>query len=92
MTDFENKAIGLIETTGLLGAIATADIMKKSSFVETSVVRIDGIYFTVVAYGDYDAVKIAIEKGLEAGEKICKILAYVIIGRPSQEIIDFYIK
>lgn len=83
------KALGMIETRGLIPAIESADIMLKTSEVEL----IEKIYVgaglvTITIVGDVGAVKTAVESAVEAikkfGENI--LISNHVIPRPDLEL------
>lgn len=82
-----NTALGLLETKGLIPAIAGADAMVKAATVEIS--RIDKIgsaYVTVMIRGDVAAVKAAIEAGAETAARHGEVIGTNVIPRPHGEV------
>jgi len=60
------KAIGMIETQGLVSSIEAADAMIKASKVEiVSQELVDGGIVTVIVQGDVGAVQAAVDAGKE---------------------------
>ncbi|MER1999662.1 MAG: BMC domain-containing protein, partial [Lysinibacillus sp.] len=60
-----SKAMGMIETKGLIGSIEAADAMVKAANVEIlKQEKIDGGIVTVFITGDVGAVKAAVEAGV----------------------------
>ena len=61
----KNKALGLIETYGYIGAIEAADTAVKAAYVELSAVeKVKGGLVTVQLLGDVGAVKAAVDAGV----------------------------
>ena len=82
------KALGLIETIGLVTAIEAADAAVKSANV--TLVGYEntrgGGKITVKVVGDVGAVQAAVAAGVAAAERIGKVYVQRIIPRPSDEI------
>ncbi len=82
----DEKALGLVETKGLVGAIEAADVMLK-----TAAVRLIGIENTIAALltvkivGDTGAVKAAVDAGAAAAEKIGELISCHVIPRPHED-------
>jgi len=82
----DEKALGLVETKGLVGAIEVADVMLK-----TAAVRLIGIENTIAALltvkivGDTGAVKAAVDAGASAAEKIGELISCHVIPRPHED-------
>jgi len=82
----DEKALGLVETKGLIGAIEAADVMLK-----TAAVRLIGIENTIAALltvkivGDTGAVKAAVDAGASAAEKIGELISCHVIPRPHED-------
>lgn len=82
------KALGLIETIGLVTAIEAADAAVKSACV--TLVGYEntrgGGKITVKLVGDVGAVQAAVSAGVAAAERVGKVYGQRIIPRPSDEI------
>ena len=82
----DEKALGLVETKGLVGAIEAADAMLK-----TAAVQLIGIENTIAALltvkivGDTGAVKAAVDAGASAAEKIGELISCHVIPRPHED-------
>ena len=80
------KALGLVETKGLVGAIEAADAMLK-----TAAVQLIGIENTVAALltvkvvGETGAVKAAVDAGASAAEKVGEMISCHVIPRPHDD-------
>ena len=82
-----NNAIGMIETTGYVAALAAADAMVKAANV-TIVGREevgDGLV-AVTIIGDVGAVKAATEAGSEAAGQVGELVSVHVIPRPHVEV------
>ena len=83
----DEKALGLVETKGLVGAIEAADVMLK-----TAAVQLIGIENTIAALltvkivGDTGAVKAAVDAGASAAEKIGELISCHVIPRPHEDV------
>ncbi len=79
------KSLGLIEVSGVTGAIDCLDIMCKSANVRfvTWERKLGGRLVTVVVEGDVSAVTAAVENALNNG--IVKPCAHAVIASPHSE-------
>lgn len=74
------KAIGMIETKGLIGSIKAADAMLKSADVRlVTQEKIDAGFVTVIIEGDVGAVQAAIESGEIAATNVGELIASHVI-------------
>lgn len=81
------KALGMIETRGLIGSIEAADAMIKSADVRlVRQEKVDGALVTVLVEGDVGAVQAAIEAGREAAKRVGELVASHVIPRPDDEV------
>lgn len=80
------QALGLIEVQGLVGAVTAADAAVKAAHV--SLVGYEkakgGGWTTVKLRGDVGAVRAAVEAGVLAAEKVCKVISVHVISRPHE--------
>lgn len=82
-----NNAIGMIETKGVVGALAAADAMLKAANV-IIVAREDvgdGLV-AVIVRGDVGAVKAATEAGAETASQIGELVSVHVIPRPHNDL------
>ena len=83
----EGRALGLIETRGLVGSIEAADAMVKAASVTLiGKEKIGGGYVTVMVRGDVGAVKAATDAGAAAARKVGEVVSVHVIPRPHSEI------
>ena len=80
------KALGMVETKGLVGAIVAVDTMSKSASVEILGSREIGAgLVSVFVRGDVGAVKAAIDSAVAAVKKVGELASIFIIAKPSEE-------
>jgi ethanolamine utilization protein EutM len=81
------KALGLIETSGLVGAIEAADAMVKAAKVTfLGRQKVKGGLVTVMVAGDVGAVKAAVDAGAAACKQVGKLVSAHVIPRPHNDI------
>ncbi len=80
-----NQAIGILETSGLIGLVNGTDAMLKSANVELvgPMRQIGSAMCNVVVEGDVAAVKAAIDSGAAAAEQVGTVISAHVIARPS---------
>jgi ethanolamine utilization protein EutM len=77
------RALGMIETKGLVACILAADAMAKASNVTLLQRRaIGGGYMTVMVRGDVGAVRTALEAGQKAAQRIGEVVSVRILPSP----------
>jgi len=83
-----NKAIGLIETRGLVGLIEASDAMCKAASVDlVRTIQIGGGYVTAVVQGDVGSVNAAVSAGASAAKAIGELVSSHVIARPHENLI-----
>lgn len=83
----QGKALGLIETKGLVGAIEAADAMVKAANVQLiGKEKIGGGFVTVMVRGDVGAVKAATDAGASAAKKVGELVSVHVIPRPHTDL------
>ncbi|MFH1742954.1 MAG: BMC domain-containing protein [bacterium] len=83
----EGRALGLIETRGLVGSIEAADAMVKAASVTLiGKEKIGGGFVTVMVRGDVGAVKAATDAGAAAARKVGEVVSVHVIARPHSDI------
>ena len=81
------KALGMIETRGLVAAIEAADAMVKAANVTLArKERVGGGLVTVMVRGDVGAVKAAVDAGAAAAERVGELISIHVIPRPHEEL------
>jgi len=81
----EERALGLLETLGLVGAIEAADAMLKASNVRLIGREItDGAMVTIKVVGEVGAVQASVSAGEAAARKVGQVVSVHIIPRPDE--------
>lgn len=87
------RALGIVETRGATGVIEASDAMCKTANVEVvKIQEIGGGYVTVLVSGDVGSVSAAVSAGAEAAGRVGELVAQHMIPRPSDDIVDLYLK
>ena len=82
-----SKALGMIETKGLIPAIEATDAALKAADVKF--VRQDKVGSGLCAIsleGDVAAVKAAIDAGAEAARRVGQVVSVHVIARPNEDV------
>jgi ethanolamine utilization protein EutM len=83
----KGKALGLIETVGLVGAIEACDAAAKAADVIVSAAEItDGALVTLKIFGELGAVQSAVEAGSAAASRVGQLLSAHIIPNPDDNL------
>ena len=83
----EQKALGMIETRGLIAAIEAADAMTKAAEVMLAgTEKVGSGLVTVMVRGDVGAVKAAVEAGTAAASRLGELVASHVIPRPHGDV------
>lgn len=81
------RALGMVETRGLVGAIEAADAMVKAANVTLiGKEQIGAGLVTVMIRGDVGAVKAATDAGAAAAKRVGKLISVHVIPRPHDEV------
>ena len=81
------KAIGMVETRSLIGAIEAADSMVKAANVEIVDFQIVGSGLVAVTVaGDVGAVNAAVESGKLKAAEVSEVVSTNVIPRPHDEV------
>jgi ethanolamine utilization protein EutM len=82
-----SKALGMIETRGLVACIEAADAMVKAANVTLLDRRaIGGGYVTIMVRGDVGAVRTALNAGREAASRVGEVVSTRIIPGPHSDL------
>ncbi len=85
--DPETRALGMIETKGLVACVEAADAMVKASGVVPLEMRaIGGGYMSVMVRGDVGAVRTALEAGAQAARRVGQVVSVRILPGPHNNI------
>jgi len=83
-----SKALGLLETRGLVGLVEASDAMCKAASVElVKSVQIGSGYVTTLVLGDVGSVKAAVEAGSEAATRVGELVSARVIPRPHESLL-----
>ena len=89
MADATGRALGLVETQGLVAATEAADAMVKAANVRLiGRQQPGGGLITILVEGDVGAVKAAVDAGAAAASAVGKVVSTHVIPRPHREIAD----
>lgn len=81
------RALGMIETRGLVASIEAADAMVKAANVSLQCKEhVGGGLVTVMVRGDVGAVKAAVDAGAAAAERVGELISVHVIPRPHTEV------
>lgn len=86
MLDYADKALGMVETRGLIAAIEAADAMVKAA--EVTILGIEqtvAALMTVHAVGETAAVQAAVDAGAAAASRVGDLVSAHVIPRPAEE-------
>ncbi|MBN2498898.1 MAG: BMC domain-containing protein [Deltaproteobacteria bacterium] len=81
------EALGMIETRGVVSAVAAADAALKAAPVRLQHrVRTGGSWITVIVRGEVAAVRAAVEAGAAAARAVGRLAGVHVIPRPSEPV------
>lgn len=87
------RALGMIETRGLIGSIEAADAMLKAADVTlVKQEKVDGALVTVLVQGDVSAVQAAVDVGKMAAARVGELVSAHVIPHPDESIRDVLLK
>lgn len=86
------KAIGLVETKGLVGLVAATDAMVKAANVQV-VKRVDigGGLVTVIVSGDVGSVRAAVEAGALVAGQVGELVGSHVIANPAEDVAEVFL-
>jgi len=83
----QNKALGLVETKGLVGAIEAGDAMVKAADVALfGQFKATGGLVTMLVSGEVGAVKAATDAGASAARRVGELVSVHVIPRPHDQL------
>ncbi len=83
----EKKALGMVETKGLIGSIEAADAMVKAANVTLiGKEKIGSGLVTVMVRGDVGAVKAAVDAGAAAAKRVGDLYGVHVIPSPHDDV------
>ena len=82
------KAIGLLETRGLIGLVQGTDTMLKAANVQLigPMKQVGSALVSAVITGDVAAVKAATDAGAKAAEEVGEVVSVQVIPRPHEDL------
>ena len=81
------RALGMIETCGLIGTTEAADAMVKTASVEIETYEMIGAgYTTTIIRGDLGSVQVAVEAGSAAAQRVGELITAHVIPRPHADV------
>jgi microcompartment protein CcmL/EutN len=81
------KAMGIIETKGLVAMIEAADQMLKAANVHLRTrEKIGGGFVTVIVEGEVAAVRAAVDAGAVAAKRVGNLFAVHVIPKPHEDL------
>ncbi|MED4204904.1 BMC domain-containing protein [Neobacillus mesonae] len=87
------RALGMIETRGLIGSIVAGDAMLKSADVTlVKQEKVDAALVTILVQGDVSAVQAAVDAGKEAAARVGELISAHVIPHPDESIRDVLLK
>lgn len=82
-----SKAIGLIETKGLIPAVEALDAALKAADVKfVSQAKVGSGLVALTVEGDVAAVKAAVDAGADAARRVGEVLSVHVIARPHEDV------
>jgi len=83
----QHKALGMIETKGLVGSIEAADAMVKAAKVDLfGKEKASGGLVTMYVSGEVGAVKAATDAGAAAARRVGELVSVHVIPRPHAQV------
>lgn len=83
----QHKALGMIETKGLVGSIEAADAMVKAAKVDLfGKEKATGGLVTMYVAGEVGAVKAATDAGAAAARRVGELVSVHVIPRPHAQV------
>ena len=87
MKEIEGKALGMVETKGLVGMIEASDAMVKAARVTLQTwEKIGGGYVTTIVRGDVGAVNAAVQAGVAAAQRVGELISSHVIPNPHPDL------
>ena len=85
-----SKAVGFIETKGLVGLVEASDAMCKAANVELiKTIEIGGGFVTSIVRGDVGSVHAAIDAGADAARAVGgELVSSHVIPRPHEGVVE----
>ena len=85
------KALGLVETRGLVAAIEAADAMvKAANVVLAGKEQISAGLVTIKVLGDVAAVKASVDAGAAAAQRVGQLVSTHVIPQPDEQLVSIF--
>jgi ethanolamine utilization protein EutM len=86
------KAIGLVETKGLIGLVAATDAMVKAANVQiVKRIEIGGGLVTTIVSGDVGSVRAAVEAGAVVADQAGELVGSHVIANPAEGVVEAFL-
>ena len=86
------KAIGLVETKGLIGLVAATDAMVKAANVQVvKRIEIGGGLVTAIVSGDVGSVRAAVEAGARVADQVGELVGSHVIASPAEGVVEAFL-
>jgi ethanolamine utilization protein EutM len=85
------KALGMIETRGLVALFEAVDAMLKAANVSLAHwEKVGGGLVTAFVEGDVAACKAATDAGAAAASQVGEVVSVQVISRPHEDVVQYY--
>jgi ethanolamine utilization protein EutM len=86
------RAIGLVETKGLIGLVAATDAMMKAANVQiVKRIGIGGGLVTVIVSGDVGSVRAAVEAGARVATQVGELVSSHVIANSAEGVLEAFL-
>jgi ethanolamine utilization protein EutM len=86
-----NKALGMIETRGLVSLFEAVDAMLKAANVSFAHwEKVGSGLVTAFVEGDVAACKAATDAGAQAASQVGEVVSVQVISRPHEDVVAYY--
>ena len=86
------RAVGLVETKGLIGLVAATDAMVKAANVQiVKRIEIGGGLVTTIVSGDVGSVRAAVEAGAVVADQVGELVGSHVIANPAEGVVEAFL-
>ena len=86
------KAVGLVETKGLIGLVAATDAMLKAANVQVvKRIEIGAGLVTVIVSGDVGSVRAAVDAGARVAGQVGELVSSHVIANPAEGVVEAFL-
>lgn len=86
------KAIGMVETKGLIGLVTATDAMVKAANVQVvKRIEIGGGLVTAIVSGDVGSVRAAVEAGARVADQVGELVGSHVIANPAEGVVEAFL-